>query len=260
VFREAVVYIGRACIARFAVGATSSKKLVRPTEQARPDVQQKRARFLRRLRGVDPGRLVFLDEAAANLSMGRSHAWIRCGEVRLDPRPMNWGTSLTMIGALRRCGWITMSTMFGSANSERFVTRARRRLAPKLRRSDVVILDNAPAHKDAAFEIVESALSVEREVGERAERSDRDRGRRPDGPRHRPRRRRRGLGGRESCGAPCRGKKISTIRAFCPAERTRLRAAGSADSAIRVVVPLRAIAAASARPQIRSTALAQPLL
>jgi transposase len=100
---------------------------------------------------VDPERLVFLDEAAANLSMGRSHAWIRSGEVMLDPRPMNWGTSLTMIGAMRRRGWITMSTMFGSANSERFVSWARRRLAPKLRRGDIVILDNAPAHKDLRF-------------------------------------------------------------------------------------------------------------
>lgn len=100
---------------------------------------------------MDPERLVFLDEAAANLSMGRSHAWIRCGEVMLDPRPMNWGTSLTMIGAMRRRGWITMSTMFGSANSERFVSWARRRLAPKLRHGDIVILDNAPTHKDPRF-------------------------------------------------------------------------------------------------------------
>jgi hypothetical protein len=69
----------------------------------------------------------------------------------LDPRPMNWGTSLTVIGAMRRRGWITMSTMFGSANSERFVTWARRRLAPKLRRGDVVILDNAAAHNDPRF-------------------------------------------------------------------------------------------------------------
>lgn len=82
--------------------------------------------------------------------MSRSHAWIRRGDVMLDPRPMNWGTSLTMIGAMRRGGWVTMSTLFGSANAERFVTWARRRLAPKLRRGDVVILDNAAAHKDRA--------------------------------------------------------------------------------------------------------------
>lgn len=56
-----------------------------------------------------------------------------------------------MIGAVRRGGWITMSTLFGSANAERFVAWARRRLVPKLRRGDIVILDNARAHKDARF-------------------------------------------------------------------------------------------------------------
>ena len=71
--------------------------------------------------------------------------------MRLDPRPMNWGTSLTMIGAMRLSGWITMSTMFGSANADRFVAWVRKRLLPKLRRGDVVILDNARAHKDPRF-------------------------------------------------------------------------------------------------------------
>jgi transposase len=89
--------------------------------------------------------------------MSRSHAWIRRGDIMLDPRPMNWGTSLTMIGAVRLRGWITMSTMFGSANAERFVSWARRCLAPKLRRRDIVILDNAAAHKDPRFVAVVEA-------------------------------------------------------------------------------------------------------
>ena len=46
---------------------------------------------------------------------------------------MNWGNNLTMIGALRCEGWVTMSTMFQAANKQRFVTWVRRRLLPKLR-------------------------------------------------------------------------------------------------------------------------------
>lgn len=112
-------------------------------------MQQKRVRFIRRLRGIDPKRLVFLDEAAADLSMSRSHAWIKRGEVKLELKPMNWGRrSLTMIGAMRVTGWLTLSAMFNTANRERFVHWIRRRLAPKLRRGDIVILDNAQAHKD----------------------------------------------------------------------------------------------------------------
>ena len=82
--------------------------------------------------------------------MSRTHAWIRRGDVMLDPRPMNWGgKSLTMLGALRLTGWITMSTIWGSANADRFTEWVRRNLAPKLRRGDIVILDNAAAHHDA---------------------------------------------------------------------------------------------------------------
>jgi transposase len=62
---------------------------------------------------------------------------------------MNWGTNLTMVGAVRIHGWVTLSTMFKTANGDRFVRWIRRRLAPKLRAGDVVILDNAKAHHDA---------------------------------------------------------------------------------------------------------------
>jgi transposase len=104
------------------------------------------------LKRIDPARLVFLDEAAANLSMGRSHAWIRRGDIKYDPKPINWGRqSLTMLGAVRLDGWVTMSTIFGSANGDRFVAWVRRGLAPKLRPGDIVILDNAPSHRDLRF-------------------------------------------------------------------------------------------------------------
>ena len=81
--------------------------------------------------------------------MSRSHAWIRRGDVRIDPKPVNWGhRSLTMLGAIRRGGWLTMSTFLGSATRDRFVAWLRRGLAPRLRRGDIVILDNAAAHHD----------------------------------------------------------------------------------------------------------------
>jgi transposase len=104
--------------------------------------------FRRRVTRISASRLVFLDEAGANTSMGRTHAWVQRGEELIDPRPMNWGTNLTMIGAIRRRGWVTMGTMFKTANRERFVGWVRRRLVPKLKRGEVVVLDNAQAHHD----------------------------------------------------------------------------------------------------------------
>jgi transposase len=115
-------------------------------EQDRPDVQLKRKKFKLWAKKVDPKKLVFIDESGANTSMGRSHAWILKGHELVDPRPMNWGTNLTMIGAIRSTGPITMGTMFKSANGERFSNWIERRLAPKLKKGDIVILDNARAH------------------------------------------------------------------------------------------------------------------
>ena len=99
------------------------------------------------MRRVDPNRLVFLDEAGANIAMGRSHAWVQRGEEYVEARPMNWGDNLTMVGAVRRHGWVTLSTKWRSMTKVRFIEWVRRRLAPRLRRGDIVVLDNLQAHK-----------------------------------------------------------------------------------------------------------------
>jgi transposase len=113
----------------------------------RPDVAAKRAAFVRWVRRQDPGRLVFLDEAGANLAMGRSHAWVKRGEEYVESRPMNWGDNLTLVGAIRRRGWVALSTKWCAMNKVAFIEWVRRRLAPRLRRGDIVVLDNLPAHK-----------------------------------------------------------------------------------------------------------------
>ena len=99
------------------------------------------------MRRQDPDRLVFLDEAGANLAMGRSHVWIKRGEEYVEPRPMNWGDNLTLVGAIRRCGWIVLSTKWKAMNRVAFIEWVQRRLAPRLRRGDVVLLDNLQAHR-----------------------------------------------------------------------------------------------------------------
>ena len=90
---------------------------------------------------------MFLDESGANLALGRSHAWLPRGDILVEPRPMNWSDNLTMIGAMRRDRWLTLGTCWGAMNRKRFVDWVRRRLVPQLRRGDIVILDNLPAHK-----------------------------------------------------------------------------------------------------------------
>jgi len=91
--------------------------------------------------------LVFLDESGANLAMGRSHAWLPRGTELIEPRPMNWGENLTMVGAMRVDGWLTLATGWSAMNAPRFLAWVQRRLVPRLRRGDIVVLDNLAAHK-----------------------------------------------------------------------------------------------------------------
>jgi transposase len=99
------------------------------------------------VRRIDPNRLVFLDEAGANIAMGRSHAWVQRGKEYVEARPMNWGDNLTLVGAVRRRGWVTLSTKWRAMTKIRFIEWVHRGLAPRLRRGDVVLLDNLAAHK-----------------------------------------------------------------------------------------------------------------
>lgn len=96
-----------------------------------------------------------------HLAMSRSHAWVKRGTEYLDYVPMNWGQkSLTLMGAIRSTGWVVLSTMFDTANSDRFVDWLESKLLPKLKRGDVLVMDNLKAHHDRRVIGVCSAYGV----------------------------------------------------------------------------------------------------
>jgi hypothetical protein len=70
---------------------------------------------------IDPNRLVPVDEPV-NIAMGRSRAWVQREEY--EPRPMNWGDNLTLIGAMRADRWLTLAR----GASLRFLRRNRQSL------------------------------------------------------------------------------------------------------------------------------------
>ena len=78
--------------------------------------------------------------------MSRSHTWVKRGTEYLDPVPVNWGTTLTLLGAIRVEGWVVLRSMFATANGVRFVAWLTTHLLPKLRRGDVLVMDNLRAH------------------------------------------------------------------------------------------------------------------
>lgn len=84
--------------------------------------------------------------------MGRSHAWVQRGTEHVEARPMNYGDNLTLMGAMRMQGWVTLGTCWRGMTRDIFNRWVETQLAPRLRRGDIVLLDNLPAHKSAVAE------------------------------------------------------------------------------------------------------------
>ena len=101
-----------------------------------------------------------MDESGLNVSMTRSHAWVKRGTEYIERTPMNWGNNLTLLGAMRVTGWVVLSTMFASTNKERFVKWLSEKLLPRLKRGDVLVLDNLSAHHDERVEPLCNARGV----------------------------------------------------------------------------------------------------
>lgn len=77
--------------------------------------------------------------------MGRPHAWMPRGTELIEPRPVDWVDHLTMVGAMLVDGWLRLATGWHAMNAARFTQWVRRRLVPRLRRGDIVVLDDPGA-------------------------------------------------------------------------------------------------------------------
>jgi hypothetical protein len=75
----------------------------------------------------------------------------RCarGERLVDFEPHGHWKTITFVAALRQNGMTAPCTIDGAMNGGRFLAYVERCLAPTLKRNDVVMLDNLPAHKVA---------------------------------------------------------------------------------------------------------------
>src|SRR3954449_10124128 len=142
------------------LGLPRKKKVPRAQEQDRPDVQEKRRDFCEELAGVDPRRLVFVDECGANTAMARTHGRAPVGQRVYTDTPGHW-ESVTLTCGMRLSG-VTASLAFpGATNTDVFETYVEEVLVPELRPGDVVIWDNLKPHEsEEAIEAVEAAGAV----------------------------------------------------------------------------------------------------
>src|SRR5262245_36671951 len=105
-----------------------------------------------RERGMfDPAHLVFVDETAANTKMVRLNGRCPRGERLIGRVPQGHWKTITFVAALRRCGMRAPCSLDGSMNGSKFLAYVEQCLGPTLKRKDIVVIDNLPAHKAAGI-------------------------------------------------------------------------------------------------------------
>jgi transposase len=102
------------------------------------------------------GRLVFVDEMGANVSLSPLYAWSRRGCRTFGSAPRNWGKNVTLLASITAEGVGPCLAVEGPTTRGVFEVYLERVLAPTLRPGQIVVMDNLSSHKGGRVrEIVE---------------------------------------------------------------------------------------------------------
>src|SRR3954466_4328530 len=128
------------------------KKVPRAAEQDSPEVRAKRREFCKRLAGIDPRRLVFLDAGWANTAMSRTHGRAPAGQRVYTDAPAHW-ESITLTSGMRLEGVTATLAFPGATNTGTFEPYVEEVLVPAWSPGDVVVWDNLkPQQSEDAIE------------------------------------------------------------------------------------------------------------
>ena len=97
--------------------------------------------------GIDPQRLVFLDETGANTKMTRRYGRAPRGQRVVGKVPHGHWKTTTFVAALRHDGLTAPLVVDGPMNGDVFLAYIRHVLLPTLRSGDIVVMDNLSCHK-----------------------------------------------------------------------------------------------------------------
>src|SRR3954454_12553805 len=127
----------------------AEEKTVKAAERDREDVAEARAAWRAELAGVDPARLVFIDETGIDTRMTRPYARAAGGQRAVAKVPRGRWERLTVIGALALDGLVASRGVAAATGTAVFLAFTEEVLIPALRdRPDaLVVMDNLGAHK-----------------------------------------------------------------------------------------------------------------
>jgi DDE superfamily endonuclease len=96
--------------------------------------------------------LVFVDETAVKTAMTRRRGRVTRGERVHDSAPRDYGSHTSVIGAMGLRGLVATLAVEGAVETLCFDAYLEWVLGPRLRRGDVVVLDNPGAHRASRIE------------------------------------------------------------------------------------------------------------
>jgi transposase len=133
-------------------GPGAEEKSLHAAEQDREDVARARNNWRTELGGIDPRRLVFIDESGIDTRMTPAYGRARRGQRAVGKVPQGSWERLTVIGALALEGMVATMSIAAATSTAVFLAFAEQVLVPALReRPDtILVMDNLPAHKAQA--------------------------------------------------------------------------------------------------------------
>jgi transposase len=128
------------------------------TEKETERVQLLRVQFWLQIHLIPAGKLIFLDEAGANLSLIRHSARSQKGKRAHGTRPQKRSKNVSIIGAIGLQGVISQYSILGATDGLTFQAYISQKLIPKLKKGNYVIMDNCSIHKGGDIEqLIEAA-------------------------------------------------------------------------------------------------------
>ena len=119
---------------------------------------QRRASWVLWRAGIDPRRLIFIDETWAKTNMTRLRGRAPRGQRLVAKVPHGHRKTSTLIGALWIEGVRCSTVVDGPVNADVFTAFVEQVLCPALRPGDIVVMDNLSSHKGRrVVELIQSA-------------------------------------------------------------------------------------------------------
>ncbi len=96
---------------------------------------------------LDPSKLIFIDETGASTKMARLRGRAKRGQRCRAAIPHGHWKTTTFTAGLSLNGMVAPMVLDGPMNGEAFLAYIRQVLVPELKKGDIVVMDNLPAHK-----------------------------------------------------------------------------------------------------------------